>query len=165
MITINVIDDKICGSYGDKPFTVDYSKELYDQMQQLVDKARIDTLSLDNLLEQRKNLGAALGSLQASGTLYDLMSKYENKKDDVIHINVGADYHEAQSVLDRLDVNRGKYTRAEIDQSDSDNYKVSVGLGALSKHVKQEKDTQERNDKYETLKTSMDGVVEDARGN
>ena len=39
MITINVIDDKICGSYGDKPFTVDYSKELYDQMQVLADQA------------------------------------------------------------------------------------------------------------------------------
>ena len=40
MITINVIDDKICGSYGDKPFTVEYSKELYDRMQQLSHKAQ-----------------------------------------------------------------------------------------------------------------------------
>jgi len=40
MITINVIDDKICGSYGDNPFTVEYSKELYDRMQQLSHKAQ-----------------------------------------------------------------------------------------------------------------------------
>tara|TARA_R110000824_G_scaffold354243_1_gene541324 strand:+ start:8348 stop:9514 length:1167 start_codon:yes stop_codon:yes gene_type:complete len=40
MITINVIDDKICGSYGDTPFTVEYSKELYDRMQQLSHKAQ-----------------------------------------------------------------------------------------------------------------------------
>ena len=40
MITLNVIDDKICGSYGDNPFTVEYSKELYDRMQQLSHKAQ-----------------------------------------------------------------------------------------------------------------------------
>ena len=40
MITINVIDNKICGSYGDKAFTVEYSKELYDRMQQLSHKAQ-----------------------------------------------------------------------------------------------------------------------------
>ena len=40
MITINVIDDKICGSYGDKAFTVEYSKELYERMQQLSHKAQ-----------------------------------------------------------------------------------------------------------------------------
>jgi len=38
MITINVIDDKICGSYGDTPFTVDYSQELYTTMQKLAAK-------------------------------------------------------------------------------------------------------------------------------
>ena len=40
MITLNVIDDKICGSYGDKAFTVEYSKELYDRMKQLDHKAQ-----------------------------------------------------------------------------------------------------------------------------
>jgi hypothetical protein len=40
MITINVIDDKICGSYGDKAFTVEYSKELYERMKQLDHKAQ-----------------------------------------------------------------------------------------------------------------------------
>jgi len=40
MITINVIEDKICGSYGDKAFTVEYSKELYERMKQLDHKAQ-----------------------------------------------------------------------------------------------------------------------------
>ena len=39
MITINVIENKICGNYGEHPFTVDYSKELYDEMQGLADQA------------------------------------------------------------------------------------------------------------------------------
>ena len=35
MITLNVIDNKICGSYGDTPFAVDYSQELYTSMTNL----------------------------------------------------------------------------------------------------------------------------------
>ena len=45
MITINVIDEKICGSYGDTPFTVDYSKELYNEMQKLAaEGASVETV-------------------------------------------------------------------------------------------------------------------------
>jgi len=40
MITINVIDNKICGSYGDKAFTVEYSEALYERMKQLDHKAQ-----------------------------------------------------------------------------------------------------------------------------
>jgi len=41
MITINVIDDKICGSYGETPFAVEYSKELYDNMKKLADESAL----------------------------------------------------------------------------------------------------------------------------
>tara|TARA_R100000963_G_C4644991_1_gene109054 strand:- start:1190 stop:2356 length:1167 start_codon:yes stop_codon:yes gene_type:complete len=34
MITLNVIEDQICGSYGETPFAVEYTKEVYDIMQQ-----------------------------------------------------------------------------------------------------------------------------------
>ena len=34
MITINVIENQICGSYGETPFAVEYTKEVYDIMQQ-----------------------------------------------------------------------------------------------------------------------------------
>ena len=37
MITINVIDNQICGSYGETPFAVEYTKEVYDMMQQFVE--------------------------------------------------------------------------------------------------------------------------------
>jgi predicted transcriptional regulator len=39
MISINVIDEKISGSYGDKSFSVDFNKELYAKMQELAEKA------------------------------------------------------------------------------------------------------------------------------
>ena len=39
MITINVIEDKISGSYGDTPFCVNYDEGVYTQMQELADMA------------------------------------------------------------------------------------------------------------------------------
>ena len=39
MITVNVIDDKICGSYGDTPFAVQYTEETYANMMELVDES------------------------------------------------------------------------------------------------------------------------------
>jgi len=39
MITINVIDDKISGSYGETPFCVNFDEKVYKQMQELADMA------------------------------------------------------------------------------------------------------------------------------
>ena len=39
MISINVIDDKISGSYGDKTFCIDFNKEVYTKMLELAEKA------------------------------------------------------------------------------------------------------------------------------
>jgi hypothetical protein len=39
MISINVIDNKISGSYGDKTFCIDFNKEVYTKMLELADKA------------------------------------------------------------------------------------------------------------------------------
>jgi len=39
MISINVIDDKISGSYGDTPFCIDFDEKVYAQMQELANMA------------------------------------------------------------------------------------------------------------------------------
>ncbi len=39
MVTINVIDDRICGSVGDVPFSVKFTTELYNKLSELADKA------------------------------------------------------------------------------------------------------------------------------
>jgi hypothetical protein len=47
MISINVIDNKISGSYGDKTFSIDFDKELYDKMQTLAESANnADTIAI-----------------------------------------------------------------------------------------------------------------------
>jgi len=79
MITINVIDDKICGSYGDKPFTVDYSKELYDQMTILANQAA-DVSTMDEY-------NAILSSF-APLTVVDYTKTIETQC-EYIHVNKG----------------------------------------------------------------------------
>ena len=49
MITLNVIDDVISGSYGDKNFSVTYSKELYESMMVLRGLAD-DAVSIADLI-------------------------------------------------------------------------------------------------------------------
>lgn len=45
MISLNVIDGNIVGSYGEKSFSVKYKEELYNQMQELAKKAdRVETM-------------------------------------------------------------------------------------------------------------------------
>jgi len=45
MISLNVIDGNIVGSYGEKSFSVTYKEELYNQMQELAKKAdRVETM-------------------------------------------------------------------------------------------------------------------------
>lgn len=46
MIYINVIDDRICGSYGDTPFSVQYSPELYEKLSKLAELAN-DSVTFD----------------------------------------------------------------------------------------------------------------------
>ena len=46
MISLNVIDGNIVGSYGETPFSVTYNEELYKQMQELAKKAdRAETIA------------------------------------------------------------------------------------------------------------------------
>ena len=45
MISLNVIDGNIVGSYGEKSFSVKYKEELYKQMQELAAKAdKVETM-------------------------------------------------------------------------------------------------------------------------
>jgi len=79
MITINVIEDKICGNYGEHPFTVEYSKELYDQMQELAQQANSVTT-----MENYNELIKAFETL----TIVDYTKTIETKC-PYVHVNKG----------------------------------------------------------------------------
>ena len=79
MITINVIEDKICGNYGEQPFTVEYSKELYDQMQELAQQA--------NSVTTMENYNEVLKAFETL-TIVDYTKTIETKC-PYVHVNKG----------------------------------------------------------------------------
>ena len=82
MITINVIDDKICGSYGETPFAVEYSKELYKKMQELAEQSASITTT-----EEYNNLLDSFAPL----TIVDYTKTIETKCEH-IHVNTTGDF-------------------------------------------------------------------------
>ena len=50
MITINVIENQISGSYGDTPFSVNYSEDTYKKMKELSDRQQSVT-TMDMLMK------------------------------------------------------------------------------------------------------------------
>jgi uncharacterized membrane protein (UPF0127 family) len=142
-------------------------KGQYDEIQrqksnaELLDRVKISGLESQNLIEQRKNLGAALGSLQASGTFYDQLAKFKSAKDDVVKINVGAKSDDAEALVSRLGIKKGY----SINTSDPDNVTVDVGVSSLGRLISTEKDLHDKHDAHEAIKTNTEGVSEDAMGN
>ncbi|MBI2020144.1 DEAD/DEAH box helicase [Candidatus Daviesbacteria bacterium] len=141
-------------------------KTQYDEIQkqkstgELLDKIRISNLELENIVEQKRNLGSALGSLQASATFYDYLTKFKTAKDDIVQINVGNNINDANDMVDRLRLRKGY----EVDTSDPDNIRIKAGLSSFEKFVNEEKDIKSKADQYDKLKTSMDGIIEDEDG-
>ena len=77
MITLNVIDNKICGSYGETPFAVEYSESLYKQMMVLAEQAEtVKTMEeLDTILKSFADL-----------TIVDYTATVESQC-EYIHVN------------------------------------------------------------------------------
>ena len=82
MITINVIDDKICGSYGETPFAVEYTKEVYDIMQQHA--------VLANQVETAEEYNKIIEDF-AKFTVVDYTKTIETKCEH-IHVNTTGDF-------------------------------------------------------------------------
>jgi hypothetical protein len=82
MITINVIDDKICGSYGETPFAVEYTKEVYGKMQELAEQAASVTTT-----EEYNNLLDSFAPL----TTVDYTKTIETKCPN-IHVNTTGEF-------------------------------------------------------------------------
>ena len=77
MISINVIDERISGSYGDKTFSVDFNKEIYEQMQKLQEQAESASS-----IEEYQTVLKAFGPLTAQDYTKTVQYKCEH-----IHVN------------------------------------------------------------------------------
>ena len=143
---------------------VNQYSELQSQKEsgELLDQVAISHHETDNLIRQRTNLGSALGSLQSSATFYDYLERLKGaKRSPVVGINVGEFEGTAESLRAKL----GLKNNYEVDMSDPSNITLNVNLASLSKHVKEAPDISAQAGRYEELKTNMEGVDYDARGN
>ena len=129
---------------------------------ELLDLVQVSNLEADNLIAQRTNLGAALGSLQASATFYDRLDQLKGaKRAPVISVSVGDQADLAETIRDKLNLKQGY----DIDLSDPSDVKLNVGLSSLGRYMKEAPDVTAQAELYRGLKTSMEGVSEDAGGN
>lgn len=91
-------------------------------------------LEADNLLRQRENMGAALGSMQASAALLDALSRARaatRKKDQVVSLSFGDSLESAQEQLAAL----GLAGRGRIRHDIAKGYVVDIPGQSLRRHV------------------------------
>ena len=137
---------------------------------ELMDEVRVSSLESDNIIAQRTNLGASIGSMQATATFYDYLTQLQRGGRDkrgrmlapIIEVNVGDNIDAAEAIKDKLRLRDNRY---EIDTTDSENIVLRLGLTSLSKYVKEAPDVTERHSKFEALKTNTSGVSMDDGGN
>ncbi len=114
-----------------------------------------------NLIEQKKNLGSALGSMQASAAFLNALYTAKNAKDIMLTINFGEDYDGAIKRLNELNLSD---SRAEIDSSDPKNIKIKTGTRYLQRYAKSIEVTKDIHDENEKIKTDMSNTFEDEDG-
>ena len=81
---------------------------------ELAAEATIMRLEAENILQRRENMGRALGSLAASGTLLAAMKRAQKDVDERLSINVGSSKDNAGRILESLGVKSGRSLPPEI---------------------------------------------------
>lgn len=127
----------------------------------LSSEATIATLQAHNLLEQRENLGTALGSLQASAALYHYAERAltTGTRKQPIAIQVG---HKA-AVDDKLK-RLGRFSHELKYEVNPGGYAIHTDTRALGKYVKAQVRDEGRAEKWRAIKENRDGLEADAQG-
>lgn len=126
----------------------------------LASVASVEVLRARNLLEQRENLGTALGSLQASAALYHFADQAKGeryRKQDVV-INVGSKV----ALADKL--KRLGTVRATTVYHPTLGYQIHTDTEALRKYVTRTEADKADADRWRAVKYSTEGIQPDAEG-
>lgn len=115
-----------------------------------------------NLIEQKKNLGSALGSMQASASFLNALITARDAKDDSISLNFGEDSKGAELRANELGI-EGR--RGMIDASDPRNITLMTSASALRRYMRSIEVTKDIHDENERIKTDMSGTSMDEDGN
>ncbi len=126
----------------------------------LASQASVEVLRARNLVEQRENLGGALGSMQASAALYHFadQAKGERYRKQPVVINVGSKV----ALADKL--KRLGAVRAEKVYHPTLGYQIHTDTDALRKYVGRTESDKADAGRWRDVKHSVAGVEHDAEG-
>ena len=116
---------------------------------------------IENLIEQKKNLGTALGSMEASAAFLHALYVAKDSKDNAIEINFGEDKNGAE--MRERELNLG--SKAMIDVSDLKNIKLITGARSLRRYMKSLEVTKDIYDENEEIKNNISDKFVDDEGN
>ena len=116
---------------------------------------------VDLLVEQKKNLGTALGSMQASAALLNALYIARDAKNDIIEINFGKDIDGATMRLEEL----GLGDRAQLRDEDPNNIKIVTRAKSLRKYRRSSDVIKDIYDENERIKNDESGAEYDDDGN
>jgi hypothetical protein len=116
---------------------------------------------VDNLIEQKRNLGTALGSMQASAALLNALYTVRDAHDSAISLNFGEDISGAK--MRERELNLGP--RASLDMSDPHSVKLITSSRALRRYAKSLEVIKDIHDENEKIKNDMSDTTYDEDGN
>ena len=117
---------------------------------------------IENLVEQKKNLGSALGSMQASAALLNALDVAKKSEDEGVFLNFGSDMDGARMRLRELNL---PLSKATIDDSDLKNIKIATNARSIQKYNKSLEVTKDIHDENERIKSDESDTYTDAEGN
>ena len=116
---------------------------------------------IENLIEQKKNLGIALGSMQASASFLNSLIVAKNSKDEGIYLNFGADQKGAELRLRELNLTSNK---AVLDNTDPNNIQLMTNARSLTKYMKSLEVTKDIFNENEKIKNDDSDTYVDEEG-
>jgi 2'-5' RNA ligase len=128
----------------------------------LTSEAFLTDAQISNLIDQKNNLGTALGSLQASAAFLESLIVARDAKDKKISIDFGGDAKGAE--LRRNELRLGE-ENSTIDSSDPKHIRLVAGVQSLQKYARGQEVIKSNYDKNEALKNNMENTFTDSEGN
>jgi len=134
--------------------------ESEEQKGTLTSKAFSYEAKIDNLISQKKNLGSALGSMQASAAFLNALITARDAEDTSINLDFGSDKKAADLRFNELNIG----DRGFVDTSDPSHIRISTSVRGLQRYVKSQDVISENHDENERIKNNEEGTFTDDEG-
>ena len=126
----------------------------------LSSKTFLEEAEINNLIEQKRNLGAALGSMQASAALLEALTVARDATDKTVSIDFGSDRDGAELRKEELNLRN----KAGLDFSNPNNIRLVTTAKALGRYSKAQEVIKDNYDVNEKIKSDVTGTFMDEEG-